>query len=175
MKKIIFLLVLAAGIIYFSMAGRTTIGPHEAGVLIGPGHIVTVFKAGQHPIVLPVVTRLLRLSTKPIIFAMAGVGAVNITIGKTSHSVNCLLRYQLHDPRALVDTYGTKDPQTNLGKAFRHRVVKILTEQLTANPDALATAASRVPLLAELHSSLNETFAPEGIQIISFEFLSWKP
>lgn len=174
MKKIVFLLVLAAGVIYFSFTGRTTIGPHEVGVRVGPDHIVSVFKAGERPFVLPFVHHLLRLSTKPIIFAMAGVGAAKITTGKTHHSLNCLLRYKMQDVRAIIRKYGTDDPETNVDKVLRRRVTGLLTAQLTANPDALQTAAGRIPLLAEVHIGLNKAFAPEGIQVVSFELLAWK-
>lgn len=172
-KTVITALVLAAAVLLFSFSGRTTIGPDEIGVRTGPGKALAVFPAGERPLVLPGVHRLIRLTTKPVAFVMAGVGAVTVTTPKGEQQIACRLRYQVKDAALLVRNFGSDEPQTLLENDLRQRMQEEFGRRLAAAPHLLDSPTSRIPFIAESHAALNNALQNKGVAILSLELLDW--
>ncbi len=172
-KIIVGIVVLVAAVILLSFTGRTTINDGEVGVRLGPGKAVAVFASGERPLVVPGLHRMIRLTTRPVAFTMAGVGGIVVAAGEQEKRIDCRLRYQVVDAARLIARFGTDQPQTNLENDLRQQVTSELATRLAADPHALDSPASRIPFIAETHHQLDTTFQADGVTVLSFELLGW--
>jgi len=166
--------VLVAAVLILSFSGRTTIGPDEIGVRIGPGSAVTVFTAGARPLVIPGLHRMLRLTSRPVAFVMAGVSGVAVTTPKAEKRIDCRLRYQVEDAARLVERFGVDRPQALLEDRLRQAVRDEFTRRLDEDPHALDSPVGRIPFIAESHNSLDAALRADGVRVLSLELLGWQ-
>ncbi len=166
--------VLAAALLALSFSGRTTVGPEEIGVRLGPGDTVTIFQAGERPLILPGVHRFIRLTRRPVAFVMAGVGGIVVTTPAVEKSIDCRLRYQIDDAARFIERFGTDRPQALLEDRLRQAVRDAFTRRLGDDPHALDSPLTRIPLIAETHTSLDTALRVDGVRLLSIELLGWR-
>ncbi len=175
MKKFLLIAVVAGmAVIFFSLTGRITIPENQIGVRLGPGDRIAVFTSGQRPLVLPLMHRMIPLTSKPVRFVMAAQGALTLPpAAGVARKIDCQVRYQVTDGARLVRRFGTDEPQTALEQLLRQQISEQLTSRLDRDAGALDAVASRIPLIAETHLALNSSLQDSGVSVLSFELLTW--
>lgn len=165
------LLILVSTWLTFSVE-RHFVDQGQTGVLVLPGKIVT-YQPGEQVWVWPLVSRLIILSQKTVLYAMTGEEAIKITSADRKLSVNCQVRYQLGDPALLIEKLGADDPQGEINRLLREEITRLLSAQIAKDHNFPEDTMPRIIFVAESTIRLNELLGPQGVSVLSFDLLSW--
>jgi regulator of protease activity HflC (stomatin/prohibitin superfamily) len=173
-KKIIPLIILLLVAVWISTTvKRYTIAPDQTGVLTLFGKH-SVYQPGETAIVWPAISNLVILTSKPILFVLAGQGAVLLAGADGKEiSVSCQLRYQVTDPVQLIAAQGVNDPVTGIDQQIRQKVNELIKENYQKDPSLFDELPSRIMLVAETTHQLNQLLERQGVTVLSFELLDW--
>lgn len=169
------LLALAlAGAGLFMTRQRQIIGVDQIGVVISPGQRIAVYQAGDHPLVLPLLQRLVVLTAKPIRYELTEAKAIAITPPEgPALRVACQIRYQIEDAAKLVASQGEKAPQAAIEALIQSQVTAHINTALAPAGSSLDDVPTRIALVGDTHQGLKEALAPFGVTLLAFELISW--
>ena len=176
MRSIVWLVLIVGivGVGFLLSRQREVVGVDQIGVVVSPGGRIAVYRAGDRPLVLPVIQQYVRLTAKPIRYELTDAKGITVTDAKhQAITIGCQVRYQVEDAAKLVATQGVDEPQD----AIEALIHKLLTTQLGAAMQkenaSLDDVQTRVILVGTIHQALRQTLAPMGIEVISFDLFSW--
>ena len=165
-------LVVCAGLLLSRQ--REVVGVDQIGVVVSPGGRITVYQPGDRPLVLPLLQHFVRLTAKPIRYALTDAKAITITDAKQkSLAIGCQVRYQVTDAAKLVAAQGTEAPQQAIEGIILQHLTQQLTAALTQENASLDDVQTRVVLVGGVHQALKESLEPMGISVLSFDLFSW--
>lgn len=153
---------------------REIVGVDQLGVVISPGGTISVYQAGEQPLVLPIMHRYVTLTAKPIRLAMTEEKSIVIT-GQDNKEikVGCQVRYQVEDAAKLVATHGVEAPQVAVDGLIRKLLTEQIGDTLRQENASLDDVQTRVVMVASVHQSLKLALAPSGINVLSFDLIAW--
>lgn len=153
---------------------REVVGVDQVGVVVSPGGRIAVYRAGDRPLVLPLIQHYVRLTAKPVRYELTDAKAITITgSNQPPITIGCQVRYQVEDAGKLVASQGTEAPQTAIEGLIHQHLVAQLGAALQQENASLDDVQTRVILVGSIHQTLKETLAPLGIGVLSFDLFSW--
>lgn len=170
----ILLAVCILGTGFFLTRQREIVGVDQIGVVISPGARVTAYQAGDSPLVIPVLQRYLKLTAKPIRYALTD--SKSIIINRPNQqpiSIGCQVRYQIEDAAKLVKSQGAEAPQAAIEAIILQQLTEALQATLQKTGASLDDVQTRVVLVGDIHQNMKQTLSPLGIGFLSFDLFSW--
>lgn len=169
---LIVLCVLGAGLLLTRQ--REVVGVDQIGVVVSPGARISVYQAGDRPLVLPMIQRYVRLTAKPVRYEMTDGKSITITRpNQQPITIGCQVRYQVVDPAKLVATQGAEAPQTAIEVLILQQLTAQLGATLQKEGASLDDVQTRVVMVGDIHQSLKQALIPVGIEVLSFDLFSW--
>jgi len=169
---LIILCVLGAGV--FLTRQREIVGVDQIGVVVSPGGRISVYQAGDSPLVLPMIQRYVRLTAKPVRYELTEGKSIAITRpNQEPLKIGCQVRYQVIDAAKLVTAQGTESPQTAIEALILKQLTTQLNDALQKEGASLDDVQTRVILVGDIHQTLKQTLPLSGIDVLSFDLISW--
>lgn len=169
---ILALLIVGAGFI-LTRQGEI-IGVDQLGVVVSPGGRIAVYKAGDQPLVLPLIQNIIRLTAKPIRYELTEAKAISITgPNQNEIKISCQVRYQIEDAAKLVHSQGAAAPQTAIEALILQQLTAQFNTTLQQAGASLDDVQTRISMVGDIHQNLKQTLAPFGIGILAFDLISW--
>lgn len=172
--KWILILLCVVGAGFLLSRQREIVGVDQIGVVVSPGARISVYQAGDRPLVLPMIQRYVRLTAKPVRYELTEGKGITITRpNQQPLKIGCQVRYQVGDAAKLVASQGTEAPQAAIEALVLQQLTAQINAALQKEGASLDDVQTRVILVGDIHQNLKQTLTPFGIDFISFDLFSW--
>jgi hypothetical protein len=162
------------GAVFSLTRQREIVGVDQIGVVVSLGSRISVYQAGDQPLVIPIVQRYLLLTAKPIRYALTEGKSIIINgPNQQEIKIGCQVRYQIEDAAKLVSSQGVEAPQASVEALILQQLTAQMNAALQNAGASLDDVQTRVALVGDIHQNLKQALTPLGITFISFDLFSW--
>lgn len=153
---------------------REIVGVDQIGVVISPGSKITVYQAGESPLVLPLFQHYLKFTATPLRYDLTDSKSIVITgPDQQPIKIGCQIRYQIEDAAKLVQSQGSEAPQAAIEALILRQLTEALQTTLQKPGASLDDVQTRVVLVGDIHQNMKQILTPLGIGFLSFDLFSW--
>lgn len=172
--KWVLIVLCVFGVGFLLTRQREVVGVDQVGVVVSPGGRISVFQAGDRPLVLPLIQHYVRLTAKPVRYELTDGKSIAIPRpNQPPAKIGCQVRYQVADAAKVVATQGVEAPQGAIEALILQQLTTQLSAALQKEGASLDDVQTRVILVGDIHQTLKQVLTPTGIDVLSFDLFSW--
>ncbi|RMG02892.1 MAG: hypothetical protein D6726_06615 [Nitrospirae bacterium] len=168
-RILVFFGVLVLGFLFFSffIGRKPPVKPGELGVVKTLSGDYKVLKEGERPFIIPLLQSYGTLSSGTEVLSFVGEEGFLLP-GDGKERLESQITYSVEDPQKVAQKYGLKDTAGKIRNEIKMKLNDILAKNLKEKPD-LSKPSVRIPLIAEVHLSINEAMKESGINILKYD------
>lgn len=168
-RILVFIGALVLGFLFFSffIGRKPPVRSGEVGIVKTISGDYKVLKEGERPFVIPFLQSYGTLSAGTEVLSFVGEEGFLLP-GNGKEKLESQITYSVEDPKKVAQRYGVKDTAGKIRSEIKRKLDEILANTIKESPD-LSNPSVRIPLIAEVHLSINEAMKKSGISILKYD------
>jgi len=164
----LFFLIVAFLVYSFAIGRQPPVGEGEVTVVTALTGGEKIYHTGERPFVFPFIQKSYMLRTGAMVVSLVDDEGMSLSKkGKKETRIESRVTYKIDDVQKALNSFGLKDTHREIRKRIKEAVARSLKDKVTGI-ETIDKAENRIPLIADIHIGLSETFKKDGLKILSY-------
>lgn len=161
-------LILICCVVSLGGCKKAVIGAEEAGVILKKDGSYSLVNAGETRYYLPFYQRVITIPLKPTLIKFTDEEGMPLFAPGKNDIIESQLSYVIQDLPRAVASFGISEIHNQIRKILKEELTETMKQQISA-ASALDDPGKRVAITAQIHFTLNNSFAARGVEITGFQ------